>query len=134
MKYEQILGRSLHDAMTRAKEVLGNDIVLMRSETLNPNDPGYDEDRTTRITVGVVVKEEGTNQQMLDAYRFHTDDADRSTLAGMDSDSGVTYQSTEMIENHSNSRPAGSPELNRLYNKIDQLQSLVSRVLRLGFH
>ncbi|MCF7800558.1 MAG: hypothetical protein K9N34_00935 [Candidatus Marinimicrobia bacterium] len=72
MQYEQIMGRSLHDAMARAKSIFGNDIVLLETQTLSPRDPDYDENHTTRITVGFDSKQAAQRRQAMDAYQWPT--------------------------------------------------------------
>lgn len=134
MQYEQISGRSLHDAMARAKLVLGNDIVLLETETLTPQDPGYDEDRTTRITVGVETERAAGRSAWPDAFQSQTQATGGSQKPAATPKNMAFQPFLEASLQNETAVPSpkngGKSELEQLRGQVNDLHKLLARVVQ----
>jgi len=150
VKYEQITGRSLHDAMARAKTLLGDDIILMESKAVSPDDPNYNEDCTIRITVGVEIKEEAIQKKVMDAYKWHVNEAGGAQVPEVSPEKLAfqpilqanlrkepAYPVEQQHQHHQQDQqlqPGLEPkhEIKQLRRKIDGLYNLLSTVIQPG--
>lgn len=135
MRYEQITGRSLHDAMARAKTLLGDDIVLMESRPVSPADPNYNEDSTIRITVGVEVREEPVQKNVTDTYKWHMNESGGSQIPEISPEKLAfqpVLQASLRKETALQSDLDPNHEIKQLRRKIDGLYNLLSTVIHPG--
>lgn len=137
MKYEQINGRSLHDAMARAKTLLGDDIILMESKPIGPDDPNFSEDCTIRITVGVEIKEEAIQKKVMDAYNWHVNESGGAQVPEVSPEKLAfqpILQANLRKEPGYPVKPEFEPqhETKQLRRKIDGLYNLLSTVIQPG--